>query len=240
MLDRYVARYIERHISVDISTDTRPRCWLTYRSTLGRYVDQYVGPLLTDMLVEGCTKYTRSQKFILCQKLFSSAAKLSHCSSVSSGWLFIIWLKFLEQARLTKFSSVIGYPSGQDGITLLSRPWHPQIFFAAFRVTFLMLWVCFRPIMWYTEKMSLPGAFQKSTLQWMKSHLVEMPVQIPFFIYLFIYLPCEDIFLCGVTTFAYYMMFIHNIYLQEESLPGVLHLKKATLNLYWSYFIFNW
>ena len=59
MLDRYVGRYIERHISVDISTDTRPICRPTYRSTLGRYVDRYVGGLSVDMStdnisVEGC------------------------------------------------------------------------------------------------------------------------------------------------------------------------------------------
>ena len=46
MLDRCVARYIERHISVDISTDTRPICRLTYRSmhrsTVCRYVDRDV------------------------------------------------------------------------------------------------------------------------------------------------------------------------------------------------------
>ena len=72
MLDRYVGRYIERHISVDMSTDTRPICRLAYRSTLGRYVDRYVSRLLvnmsTDMSVEGCTKYTWSQLFVFKEK----------------------------------------------------------------------------------------------------------------------------------------------------------------------------
>ena len=64
MLDRYVGRYIERHISVNISTDTRPICRRTYWSTLGWYVNQYVSrvsvDMSTDMSVEGCTKYTWS------------------------------------------------------------------------------------------------------------------------------------------------------------------------------------
>ena len=42
MLDRYVGRYIERHISVDISTDTRPICQPIRWSTVGRYVNRYV------------------------------------------------------------------------------------------------------------------------------------------------------------------------------------------------------
>ena len=64
MLDWYVGRYIKRHISVDILTDTRPICRPTYRSTLGWYVDRYVGwlsvEMSTDMSVEECTKYTWS------------------------------------------------------------------------------------------------------------------------------------------------------------------------------------
>ena len=48
------------------STDTWLICRPTYRSTLGRYVDWYVGQLSvntsTDMSVEVCTKYTWSLK----------------------------------------------------------------------------------------------------------------------------------------------------------------------------------
>ena len=36
-------------------------------------------------------------------------------------------------------------------ITLPSRPRHPRIFFAAFRVTFLMPRVCFKSITWYIK-----------------------------------------------------------------------------------------
>ena len=63
----YIGRYVDRHISVDISAECPPICRPTYRSTLGRYVDRYIGQesvdMLTDISVEGCTKYTWSWIF---------------------------------------------------------------------------------------------------------------------------------------------------------------------------------
>ena len=45
-----LGRYIERHISVDISTYTRLICRPTYWPTLSQYVDQYICRLSVDML----------------------------------------------------------------------------------------------------------------------------------------------------------------------------------------------
>ena len=62
----YIGRYVARHISADILTATRSICQQTYRLTLSRDVDRCIGRLsvdmstemLTDISVEGCTKYT--------------------------------------------------------------------------------------------------------------------------------------------------------------------------------------
>ena len=59
MLDRYVGWYVERHISVDISTDTRQICRLTYQpicrpirwSTVSRYVGRGVHKIHMILLI---------------------------------------------------------------------------------------------------------------------------------------------------------------------------------------------
>ena len=55
-----------RHISVDISTVTRP----IHRPThLGRHIDRHSTEMSTDISVEGCTKYTWSDSvFVISRK----------------------------------------------------------------------------------------------------------------------------------------------------------------------------
>ena len=61
-LGRYVGQHIDQHISVNISVECQSIRQLTYRSSIGRYVDRYIGrvsvDILTDTSVKGCTKYT--------------------------------------------------------------------------------------------------------------------------------------------------------------------------------------
>ena len=53
----YIGRYVDRHISVDILTDTWPICQPTYR-----HIGRVSADMSTDISVEGCTKYTWSNK----------------------------------------------------------------------------------------------------------------------------------------------------------------------------------
>ena len=56
---------VDWYISVVMSIKCQTICWPTYQSSVGRYVDRYIGRVLvdmsTDISVEGCTKYTWSK-----------------------------------------------------------------------------------------------------------------------------------------------------------------------------------
>ena len=93
----------------------------------------------------------------------------------------------------------------RNGLLLFPVDCNTHKFFATFRVMFLMLWVCLKPITWYIEM-----------------HHV------------------RTFFLSGVMTFSYCDVHSQHFYLQEESLPGILLLKKNAENFSWSYFISRW
>ena len=56
--EKQVSRYVVRHILVDILTDIRPICL----PKVDWYIGQVSVDMLTDILVEGCKKYSCSQE----------------------------------------------------------------------------------------------------------------------------------------------------------------------------------
>ena len=77
-ISRYVGRHADRHISIDTSAESRSICRLTYRSSIGGYVDwqstDMSVEMSTDISVEGFVNYTWS--------LFSNFCQLSRLTFI--------------------------------------------------------------------------------------------------------------------------------------------------------------
>ena len=122
---RYTVRYIDQHISVVISAESRSMCQLTYQPTLGRYVNWYISrasdDMSTDILVEGCTKYTWSLSPCPPKSFF----RLNHVRKV---WKIYSHSRFRSQAN-------------NSGIFWLKRWLALFMFFCSYGRPWLLCWV---------------------------------------------------------------------------------------------------
>ena len=96
---------ISADISVNMSTNTSRLIWRlpcrpTYWSSIGRYVDRHSTNMSTDMLVDGCTKYT-------IQNLFGSS--FTHCQATIIYKIFLAGISLMLKKMILALCFLLFY-----------------------------------------------------------------------------------------------------------------------------------